>query len=202
MKKVYKIIIADDNKFFLDALENYLESFDDFKVITTCSTINKTISYTNNTCFDLLILDLSFKGERSLNAIDKIRPNEHDFKIICLTSFNNSVIQNEVYTNGIDYFMGKDMDLVNFPRVIRKLLDSSENTIPTEDKNPKKELSLRQIEIIKACFEYSTEKDIASHLDISINTLKSHKQILFNKTNAKNNLELIKYGIKEGIIII
>lgn len=201
MKKIYKIIIADDNKFFSDALQNYLDNYDDFKVIASCNTINEMIAQTNNNNFDLLVLDLSFKGERSLDAIHQIRPNNTSFKIICLTSFNNCIIKEEAINYGVDFFMGKDTDLINFPRVIRELLNNTELANVNEI-DAKQLLTLRQIEIIKACFEFSTEKEIAKHLGISINTLKTHKQHLFNKTCAKNNLELIKYGIKEGIIII
>ncbi|MGY5355019.1 response regulator transcription factor [Wenyingzhuangia sp. IMCC45467] len=202
MKKTHKIIIADDNKFFLDALQNYLENYNDFKVIACCKTIHEIISHTNNTNFDLLILDLSFKGERSLDSIHKIRPNKSSFKIICLTSFNNCIVKDEAITYGIDFFMGKDTDLINFPKIIRNLLNNSELNNNENKNNTQQKLTLRQIEIIKACFEFSTEKEIANYLDISINTLKTHKQHLFNKTCTKNNLELIKYGIKEGIIII
>ncbi|NIJ43577.1 DNA-binding NarL/FixJ family response regulator [Wenyingzhuangia heitensis] len=203
MKKIYKIIIADDNKFFSDALESYLNNFEDFKVIATCNTINETISYTNSTNFEVLILDLSFNGKRSLDFLNQIRPNPTLFKTICLTSFNNCIIKDEAISYGVDYFMGKNTDLISFPDVIRNLLTAHKpNNNTNNSTDTKANLTLRQIEIIKACFEFSTEKEIAHYLDISINTLKTHKQHLFNKTCAKNNLELIKYGIKEGIIII
>ncbi|MDO6802461.1 response regulator transcription factor [Wenyingzhuangia sp. 1_MG-2023] len=202
MEKKYKIIIADDNKFFLDALDNYLSSFKDFKIMATCNSIKETIVQTNNTNFDLLILDLSFNGEKSLDYLQQIRPKGLSFKIICLTSYNNGIIKEEAITNGIDLFIGKDNDLKNFPIAIRELLNNARQNSKNAELYLKPDLTTRQIDIIKACFEFSTEKDIANHLGISINTLKTHKQHIFAKTCAKNNLELIKYGIKEGIIII
>lgn len=203
MEIPHKIIIADDNKFFLDALENYLMTFNHFKVITTCNSIKETILHTNNINFDLLILDLSFNGQKSIDYLNLIRPKETDFKIICLTSYNNEIIKQEAITNGVDLFIGKDTDLRNFPKIIKELLKEREIHFTTSSTTSiKNELTLRQIDIIKACFEFSTEKEISKHLNISISTLKTHKQRIFTKTNTKNNLELIKYGIQEGIIVI
>lgn len=202
MKNPYQLIIADDNKFFGDALKSYLDNHPNFNVIRTCNTLKETIATTPSATFDLLILDLSFNGTKSIDHIQAIRPDKNSFKIVCLTSFNNSIIKEEILNSGVDFFMGKDESIEEFPSILTNLLQEKPNQKEPKTHVSKYDLTLRQIDIIQTCFEFSTEKEIAGHLHISINTLKTHKQHLFAKTNTKNNLELIKYGIKEGIIVI
>ncbi|WP_010134602.1 response regulator transcription factor [Ochrovirga pacifica] len=202
-KRIFKIIIADDNRFFADALRDFLNKKKSFDVLATCNTIDDTIKQTNSTNFDLLILDLSFRGVRSLDFIKQIRPEKSKFKIVCLTSYNNKIIKNEAIKNGVDHFLGKDDSIENFPALIKTILTSDikiHNAIQPQLSSC--ELTARQIDIIKACFIFSTEKEIADSLGISINTLKTHKQNLFTKTSTKNNIQLIKFGIKEGIIVV
>lgn len=197
----YKVIIADDNQFFLGILENFLNTLDAFNVIACCSSIEETITHTNNKQFDALILDLSFSGIRSLDYIDTIRPNKDLFKVICLTSYNNDIILNDAIADGIDLFVGKDSDFKNFPETLLTLLNTKENKEPYDIPQSSRILSDRQITVLKCCYQFSTEKEICNHLNISLNTLKMHKQHLFSKTGTKNTLDLIKYGIKQGIII-
>lgn len=197
----YKIIIADDNKFFLGILENYLNSMDCFNVIACCSSIEETIKHTNNKQFDVLIIDLSFNGVRSLDYINTIRPNKNLFKVICLTSYNNNIILNDAIADGVDLFVGKDSDFKNFPEAIVTLMDVKENNEAYDTPQATSVLSDRQITVLKCCYLFNTEKEMCSHLNISLNTLKMHKQHLFSKTGTKNTLDLIKYGIKQGIII-
>lgn len=195
-----RIIIADDNLFFLGILENYLGSFEEFKIVACCNTIDETIQYTNNTQFDILILDLSFNGERSLDHILQIRPTKELFKIICLTSYNNPIITKDVIADGVDLLIGKDSDFKDFPNIIKDL--HILNTV--ESKTAEKEtvfLTKRQLTILKCCYQFNTEKEICQHLNISANTLKMHKQHLFSKTGTKNTLELLKFAIQKGIII-
>lgn len=202
-RKNHKIIIADDNNFFADALESYLNQDEELEVIATCNTLEETIKQTNTLTFDLLVLDLSFRGQKSIDFIEQIKANNTPFKIICLTSYSNKIIEHEAIESGVDEFIGKDESLENFPSVIKEILNRKRRkSIKNNKKNNKHELTIRQIDIIKACFEFSTEKEIANFLGISINTLKTHKQHLFNKTGAKNNVDLVKYGIEEGIIVV
>ncbi|NJB82491.1 response regulator transcription factor [Wenyingzhuangia aestuarii] len=199
LTKKYRIILADDNRFFSDALKSYLENNECFKIVAICNTIKSTIINTNNVDFDLLILDLSFKGINSINYLKDIRPDHKIFKIICLSSFDNAILQQEIIDLGVDYMASKNDSIETFPLLIKNVMESNIDAICNQKKQAT--LSERQIEIIKACYEYSTEKDIADSLNISINTLKSHKQNIFSILNVKNNIELIKFAIKEGLLI-
>jgi len=197
-KQKYRIILADENRFFSDALKSYLENYNDIEVITTCNTIADIIKYTNCYDFDLLILDLSFNGVNCINHLKDFRPNKNEFKIICLSGFDNTILQQEILSFGIDYVVSKNDSIDNFPNLIKSVITNNVKC------NIKKDVSLtqRQVEIIKACYEFHTEKEIAKALSISVNTLKSHKQNIFSNLNVKNNIELIKYAIKERLLVI
>lgn len=205
MKKI-NIIIADDNRFFCDALKDSIQQHNDFLVKATFNHLNDLINYTTHCIFDILILDVNFNGISSLEFINEIRPIENNFKIILLTTLNNNLTKQEALEKGIDAFVGKDSDLSSFKNTIINTL--KKDSIKTN--NTKAKISInnttytkRKIEVLRALYKYSdkNEKALSEILHISESALKSHKRELFEITDTNNTTELIKYGIKNGLIL-
>lgn len=196
------MIIADDNRMFLDSLTECLNKNPRLEVITSVNSIADVIKMTNYYTFDLLILDLSFKGVSSIEFLKEIRNKISNFKILLLTSYNNRAIETEAYDRGVDFFISKDTSISEFSKEVLNILDSNIQNHNHNNTYSLNDFTLKQIKIIQAIYNYTTEKDLAKEFGISINTLKDHKKKLFIKTNTRNNIELIKFGIKHKIIIV
>ncbi len=68
--------------------------------------------------------------------------------------------------------------------------------------DPKKQLSSREMEILKLWGQSYTNQEIADKLFISIRTVESHKNHIMQKLNIKTNVDLFKYAVKNKIIQI
>lgn len=204
MIKPIEIVIADDNHFFCEALKDSLNAHDEFTINHIFTTINSLITFTKTNQFDILILDINFNGESSLDFISEIRKNNSDFKIISLTTLNNNAIKNEAIQKGVDLFLGKDSDFSIFKYVILNCF-KGETSILKKDiyKINNRKLSARKIELLQSFYKNAakTEKELSKILNISESTIKTHKRELFEITNTKNTAELIKFGIQNGLII-
>ena len=201
-----RVVIADDNRFFCDALKDSLNNHKELNVINTFTTLNELINFTNLHNLDVLVLDVNFNGESSLDFINKIRIKESNFKIIALTTMNNNFIKQKAYLNGIDFFIGKDTDLANFKDEIINCFYSNLTAIEIKSKKIKIGnyiFTKRKLEIIQALYIHSDkkEKELSTILNITESSLKSHKRELFESTNTKSTPELIKFGIQNGLIV-
>jgi DNA-binding NarL/FixJ family response regulator len=201
-----RVVIADDNRFFCDALKDSLNNHKELNVINTFTTLNELINFTNLHNLDVLVLDVNFNGESSLDFINKIRIKESNFKIIALTTMNNNFIKQKAYLNGIDFFIGKDTDLANFKDEIINCFYSNLTAIEIKSKKIKIGnyiFTKRKLEIIQALYIHSDkkEKELSTILNITESSLKSHKRELFEITNTKSTPELIKFGIQNGLIV-
>ncbi|WP_282073746.1 response regulator transcription factor [Polaribacter atrinae] len=201
-----KIVIADDNRFFCDALKDSLNTHQELNVTNIFTTLKELIAYTNNCKLDLLILDVNFNGECSLDFMNQIKERNKDFKIIALTTMNNNFIKEKALKKGVDIFVGKDGDLANFKTIIincftnkteKKGKTSSKVTIDNYT------FTKRKLEILQALFMHSdkNEKELSAILHITESSLKSHKRELFEITNTKSTPELIKFGIQKSLIV-
>lgn len=70
----------------------------------------------------------------------------------------------------------------------------------TVDSNDITAFSKREIEIIRLISEGFTTKKIASSLDISENTVKTHRKNINHKSGAKNSVELVNKCMLQGLI--
>ncbi|MDX6746092.1 response regulator transcription factor [Polaribacter sp. PL03] len=206
MNKTIEIVIADDNRFFCDALKDSLNTHKELHILHTFTTLKALIEYTNNYNLDVLILDVNFNGESSLNFIDEIKRKNKDFKIIALTTMNNNFIKEKAINNGVDIFVGKDGDLQNFKEIILNCFFDA--TIPNKNTSSKINIenytfTKRKLEVLQALYIHSNknEKELSTILNITESSLKSHKRELFEITHTKSTPELIKFGIQKGLIV-
>ena len=145
--------------------------------------------------------------ESSLEYIDQIKAKRKNFKIIALTTLNNSFTKQMALSKGIDLFKGKDSAYDNFAKTI---IDCHSNETCKKSKSKSTsyfidgmKFTQTKIGIIKGLYEHSgkTEAEIADLLNISTSALKSHKRQLFEMTNTTKIVDLIKFGLNNGILI-
>lgn len=205
-KTPHKIVIADDNRFFCEALKDSLNIHQEFSIIHFCTNLRELIDFCNLNSFDILILDVNFNGVSSLDFIEEIRREDSQFKIISLTTMNNDYIKRKAISQGINHFVGKDTDFSLFKNIILNCLeDKKQNKSSKSKKITINNLTFteRKLEILESLYNHSdkTEKELSEILNISIASLKTHKRELFEITNTSNTNDLIKFGIQNGIIV-
>ena len=202
-----KIVIADDNRFFCEALKDSLNQHKEFIVVDYFTTLNGLIEYTNNHFLEVLVLDVNFNGESSFDFFKKIKPEEAFFKIIALTTMNNSYMKEKAESLGIDCFIGKDSDLSKFKDVILNCYHSDDvnsKEFPNKITVGNLTFTKRKLKILQEIYVHSDKKEqeLSIILAISESALKSHKRDLFEITNTKNTPDLIKFGIQNGLIVV
>ena len=201
-----KVVIADDNRFFCEALKDSLNQHEELIVVEYFTEIEHLIDFTNNHFLQVLILDVNFNGQSSFDFIQKIKPKEAFFKVIALTTMNNNFMKEKAVSLGIDCFVGKDSDLSTFKEIILTCFNSDDvasKKLPNRITIGNYNFTKRKLEILQAIYLHSDkkEKELSKHLSITESALKSHKRELFEITNTKNTPDLIKFGIKNGLII-
>ena len=205
-KKPIQFVLAEDNRFFCEALKDSLNFHDEFHVIHFFTNLKELINFCDSNSFDVLVLDVNFNGTSSLDFISEIRKKNTQFKIISLTTLNNDYIQRKANLNGIDCFVGKDTDFSKFKDIIISCTQSNtKKDLPKSKKIKVHNLVFteRKLEILQSLYDHSdkNEKELSKILNISVTSLKTHKRELFEITNTLNANDLIKFGIQNGIII-
>lgn len=202
-----EVVIADDNIFLAQALAENLNNSKFITVSKTFDNLKNLIEYIPKSTFNILILDVNFNGKNSLDFIEEIKAERKKFKIIVLTTLNNSFTKQMALAKGIDLFKGKDSAYNGFDKTIIDCFNAKE---PVEIKKQSSSFYVNDIKftetkirVIKGLFEHSgkTEVEIAETLNISTSALKTHKRQLYEMTNTNRIVDLIKFGLDNGILM-
>lgn len=103
-----KILIADDNKAFREALKLYIESELGYTVIDCVEDGNKLISskYLSNT--DICLVDIEMPKIDGISAMKEILKQFRRFKAVAITSYQDRAYLYDLISNGFKGCVFKD----------------------------------------------------------------------------------------------
>lgn len=203
-----QLVIADDNLFFAEALEESLNLKNGFEVKTIISNLIDLEEYCNTNTFDILILDINFKGKNSLDYLTRIRKQKEDFKIIVLTSLNDTFNRTIAEKHHVELFLSKEASFKDFSTTLLQCYENS--NLEGASVSHKKGVEISgvnftetKIRVLRSLYKYSgrTEKEIAKELHISESSLKTHKRQLYEMTDTNRIADLLKFGFENGILL-
>lgn len=62
-------------------------------------------------------------------------------------------------------------------------------------------LSGREIEIIKLAADGYTSREIADELELSIDTIETHRKNIIHKTNQRNFIAVVSYAFRTKLLV-
>ena len=214
-----RILLIDDHQSFLWGMVKLIESDGPaMTVVGTASDISEALVIAQREQPDVILLDIDLHGENSLDSMPLLRevtsavvliltgvrdPETHDRAVL---SGARGVVQKEESAANILKAIRKVsegeiwLDRASTGRVFSKLLNHSNNPISPEATRIAS-LTLREREIIDVIIKQgrSTNKQIASHLNMSEHTLRNHLSSIYTKLGVENRLELAMYAVKHRI---
>lgn len=124
MEKI-RIVIADDNRDFINILGQYLNKQDDMEVVGIAKDGLEALEVLENTHPDLLILDIIMPILDGLGVMEKLSldNNKSNLKIVVLSAVGQDMITQRAIEFGADYYIVKPFDMEVFVKRIRQLMD-------------------------------------------------------------------------------
>jgi DNA-binding NarL/FixJ family response regulator len=208
-----KVLIADDHQLFREGLVNLISSAPDIEVVGEAKDGLEATKKAKKLKPDLILIDIGMPNMNGIEATKAIKRDDPAIKIIAVSMHSDRQFVKGVLEAGADGYLLKNctyrqlIDAVQSVVSGKKYLsdDITEMVIkgyldPDEDPESKNDLSEREIEVLKLYAEGKSTREISERLFISVKTVGTHKQHIFEKLGIKSNADMIKYAIKEGLI--
>ncbi len=215
-----RIGIFDEHILVQEGIKALLSGYDDIEVVFAAESKTKLFKEMNSTLIHVLLLNIHLLDNKIINLILQSNISFPKTKILVISVNNNEDTILKTIKAGAKGFLARDttkLDLVEAIYTLRNGHDYFSNSIThlllnkyiTNLKNEGndhllniKNLSSREIEIIKLWGNSQTNKEIADKLFISVRTVESHKNHIMQKLNLKTAVDLVKFAIKNNIIEI
>ena len=193
--------IVDDHKMFLDGLISVLSYERDFEIAFAENTARDALVKIKENQPDIIITDISMPQMNGLEFIKILNKDFPAVKILVVSMFDNMQSIKD-----IDGFLLKETDKQQLIDAISGIVLRNErhfNGISTDHSSlefSKSILSKREKEIIRLIAKEFTTDEIAFKLNISKNTIETHRKNIFFKLQVKNIAGLIYKAVYLGVI--
>ncbi|MBX2896674.1 MAG: response regulator transcription factor [Cyclobacteriaceae bacterium] len=207
-----KIFLVDDHKLVRDGIRAMLLSNISFKVAGTAGTAAELFSQLNEVQPDICVLDIQLPGKNGVEISRQLKDQYPQIKILILTAMKDDAPVKECRNIGVEGMISKDSGKETYLEALEALKAGrtfyagqfTELLLKaTQGKSDKlKMLSERELDFVKAFAKGLSHKEIADHLHISPRTVEVHKKNVMDKLQLRNDVDLVKFAIKEGLTLI
>jgi two-component system, NarL family, invasion response regulator UvrY len=162
---------------------------------------------------DVAVIDLSMPRIDGLEVIRRIHPEFPHLPILVLTMHAENQYLVRAIEAGAMGYITKQSAPEQLVRAIRKVLggsryltgDAAESLALRVskgglDRSVLDELSTRELQVLRRLALGHTNREIASAYNISIKTVDTYRFRLLKKLNLRNNAELSRFAIQNGLI--
>lgn len=192
-----KILIIDDHPLMRRGIKQLVELEGTFEVVGDAGAGNEGVTLALQTEPDLIILDLNMKGLSGLDTLRILRNEGVDARIVILTVSDSKADIFALVDAGADGYLLKDTEpdtlLSQFKRIAQGeviLSDSIKDLLleqhPSQD--PINSLTDREMDVLQLIATGLSNKQIASQLFISEETVKVHIRNLLRKLNVHSRV--------------
>ncbi|NMA69316.1 MAG: sporulation transcription factor Spo0A, partial [Desulfitobacterium sp.] len=131
MQRPIRVLIADDNREFVEVLKEYILQQPDMQLVGIAYHGNEALDMIYREQPDLVLLDIIMPHLDGLGVLEKLQNDVNKPRVIILTAFGQESMTQRAVQLGADYFILKPFDLEMLGKRIRQL----HGTLPIKEYN-------------------------------------------------------------------
>ncbi len=192
MLDTYSIHLCDDHPVLAISLSEMLKKESFVRNISISRDFIGLKVELSNASIDLLLLDISLKGENAFDFLDELKGNYPNLKILLFTNYELSDIHLEARKFQVEGLIGKSASLEEFITACKTILNGGEYWGKYQlSSELNKDITPREREIMFLLVQGKTNKQISEALSISILTVQTHRKNIKAKLQLENITDLI-----------
>lgn len=203
-----RIVIVDDHPVVCKGLENILSMETGLELVAKAASYEDGLEAIERYKPDIAIIDLRMPGKGGLELIREARGRVSQCRFIILTSYISIIEIRQAIELNVDGYVLKEAfpdELISAIRRVgsgRKYYDAEimESIMHSEENDPLRRLTGRELEIMAALAEGLNNQGIAKKLFISENTVKKHIGNLLDKLELNDRTQAAIYAYSHGLI--
>ena len=212
----YNVLLVEDHKIVRDGIKAILERTPEFRIVGEAEDGSDAVSLCKKLRPDLVVMDIGLPGLNGIDATSEILRHCPSIKVTILSMYDdeNSVVA--AFRSGVRAFLLKNAsssDLLDALRTVSKggsylssqVSDHLLTRIQRGDLEAKGApgpldcLSPRERQVLRLVAEGKTSKDVATMLDLGLQTVRTYRKTLMKKIGVSNVAGLTQVALGAGL---
>jgi len=214
--KRIRILIADDHGIVRKGLRLQLEQNSAFEVIGEASDGREAVRLAEDLLPDVVIMDIAMPSLNGIQATSQIIRKNPQVGVIVLSMHSDETYLMRTLAAGAKGYLLKESADADIDRAVTSVAHGTPffspaiaNTLLEDYMRELKQRGLqdsydllteREKEILQLLAEGQSNKDIAVLLNLSTNTVETHRTRLMQKLNLHSSAEIVLYAVRKRII--
>lgn len=201
VRKLIKIVLAEDQRMLRGALGSLLDLEDDIEVIGQSENGEEALRIILDNKPDVCLMDIEMPLMSGLEVAEELKERGSSCKIIILTTFARPGYFERAVKANVHGYLLKDGSSEELAESIRQVVKGkrqfAEELIfgSVKQENP---LTEREREVLRLAAQGKTSKEISASLYLSPGTVRNYMSEIIQKLEASNRIEAIAAAEEKG----
>ncbi len=212
-----RLLLVDDHQIVRAGLRMLFSAEPEVEIVGEASSGEEAVVMAEALQPDVVLMDVAMPGIGGVEATRRIKAAQPQVAVLALTMHEDEEYFFEMLGAGASGYVPKRAapdDLMSAIRIVRQgdvyiypslarllvkdFLHRSEASAP----ETREELTAREQEVLTFIAEGYSNREIADVLVISVKTVDRHRENIMRKLQLHNRVELVKYAIEKGLIVV
>lgn len=216
------VLIVDDHPLFRDGLSKAIDIEDDIQVIGQCADGYEALSAATQLQPDVVLLDVNLPSMNGLQVTRQLKAGRTGIAVVVVTAYHDSEQVLHAMRTGASAYCSKDITPDDLVAIIRDVargfyvvddermdersmqtwissrMEAATGHYATDPEDHFVPLSPREMEILQYVVRGLSNKEIATELQISHQTVKNHMTSILKKLNVQDRTQAAVTALRHG----
>jgi DNA-binding NarL/FixJ family response regulator len=205
MEKKITVLLVDDHSLVRRGFRRMLEDEVDMEVVGEAGDGEEAIKLAKQFRPQVIVMDCALPGMNGLQATRQIIEDSPDTAVLMLSMHSENTWVRQAIEAGAKGYVLKNALELELGAAIRKVAAGESVFDPTVEqrsalKGERNALTPRELEVLQMIVDGKSNKEIATSLDLSANTVAVHRANIMNTLGIHKTAELVVYAIRSGLV--
>ncbi len=207
MKKTIRILLVDDHFTARLGLSVPINSEPDMEVVAEAENAAEAFTLYRQHRPDVVIMDNKLPDRSGIDAIDEIRGEFPEARVLMLTVFDGEEDIYRAVIAGAAGYLTKSASRDEVLQALRNIAAGAKHFPPEleskiEERRKREPLIPREVEILRHIVRGEANKQIAASMHLSLGTINLHVSKILEKLGAPDRTRAVTLAIERGIVRI
>lgn len=207
-----RLLIVDDHELVREGLRGILADYPAIEIVGEAANGETALRLARHLKPDVILLDIALPGLSGLELTSRLKQSRPEVAVLGLSVYARAPFPERMMEAGASGYLTKGCPVTEIVQAIRTVARGGRHIgssvaqemalemLPGKPATPIEALSAREMEVLMMLAEGRRVAEVAEVLHLSPKTIATYKYRIFEKLQARNDVEMARTAIRYGVV--